>query len=899
MAGIPKEHDTLYFDKLCRTQKGETVLSLIQATYHAKRNLQPGENVRDEIAKRLVHSYSLFRDNPTGADNGAGTYSGTQKQFESQYTIGHELCIWKNSNLDLTDLAIRVAENEITIKQYFDVFFFNYFQPVNGKGIHVLYYILDYMLKHNSTSISKEDIPTALGVASPREMTNALCNFLNGTTYIAYDGDELKYIGKEDLSVFIENCNTRYIGENGLTLARSELDTVEKYATYITSSLVSVDLQIGDTDAMKILFVNWLEKQGRAQTYIKGHLTHLNMLSKIIGKNIYSIDTVEEVMDLYDKIKNDSELKQKDDATHNHYSAATKAYANFLSDYLNNGGIKANKYSAEWFKSKAPEFDEVGNEANLMRQNFVEKYGVDELKARQGEELLNFLFLGGNEDNLCHELEYAKRNRELFGSVKSGTAFKYPLFKRDGVWVTGSSRKPKSLTLSEAIILGTSVRDQIVKAVEEIKNNLPINSVEDYLNLYTKLYAIMPDLVDSLWIIKYFHMLFPELMPVFYNKEWQVKVLAVIDIAPSETLYGRLGQIALFVVECGISNVVFAQIFHKYCRSVEIEEEDETDLDNCDRVTGGTNIILYGVPGAGKSWTIKDEYCDDESRMERLVFHPDYTYSDFVGQIMPVVNDDGSVSYAFNPGPFTKLMKKAYNNPDEMFYLVIEEVNRGNAPAIFGDVFQLLDRNKDGASEYAITNADIAKVVYDKENHKVSIPSNLSILCTMNTSDQNVFTLDTAFQRRWNMRLIQNKFRVGEEKEQEFAKTEILDTTVTWEKFFTEINKIILDKNIRMTSSEDKRLGTHFVSVEDLKYEEGDNKQNSKFPEKVLKYLWDDAFKFTKEDVFDLEKVKSLEDVIELFLAARGSERFRIFKENIFNTIVVKANPETENTDNN
>ena len=657
--------------------------------------------------------------------------------------------------------------------------------------------------------------------------------------------------------------------------------------------------EMSDADTMKLLFVNWLEKQGKATSYIKGHLTHLNMLSRLIEKNIYSIETVEEVMDLYERIKNEPELKQKDDATHNHYSAATKAYANFLSDYLNNGGIKASKYSAEWFKAKASEFDEVGNEANLMRQNFVEKYGVDKLKARQGEELLNFLFLGGNEDNLCHELEYAKRNRELFGSVKSGTAFKYPLFKRDGVWVTGSSRKPKSLTLAEAIVLGTSVRDQIVKAVEEINNSLPINTIEDYLNLYTKLYAIMPELVDSLWVIKYLHMLFPELLPVFYNKDWQVKVLTIIDIVPSETLYGRLGQIALFVAECGISNVIFAQIFHKYCRVVEIEEEDETDLDNCDRVTGGTNIILYGVPGAGKSWTIKEEYCDDESRMERLVFHPDYTYSDFVGQIMPIVNEDGSVSYAFNPGPFTKLMKKAYNNPDEVFYLVIEEVNRGNAPAIFGDVFQLLDRNKDGASEYAITNADIAKVVYDKENHKVSIPSNLSILCTMNTSDQNVFTLDTAFQRRWNMRLIQNKFRVGEEKEQEFAKTEILDTTVRWEKFFTEINKIILDKNIRMTSSEDKRLGTHFVSVEDLKYEEGNNKQNSKFPEKVLKYLWDDAFKFTKEDVFDLEKVKSLEDVIELFLAARGSERFRIFKENIFNTIVVKANPETENTDNN
>ena len=90
-----------------------------------------------------------------------------------------------------------------------------------------------------------------------------------------------------------------------------------------------------------------------------------------------------------------------------------------------------------------------------------------------------------------------------------------------------------------------------------------------------------------------------------------------------------------------------------------------------------------------------------------------------------------------------------------------------------------------------------------------------------------------------------------------------------------------------MTSSEDKRLGTHFVAKEDLVYLEGDKKQNSKFPEKVLKYLWDDAFKFTKEDIFDLDKVKSLEDVIDYFINNNGNERFKVFKENIYNTLVV------------
>jgi len=307
------------------------------------------------------------------------------------------------------------------------------------------------------------------------------------------------------------------------------------------------------------------------------------------------------------------------------------------------------------------------------------------------------------------------------------------------------------------------------------------------------------------------------------------------------------------------------------------------------RIKGGTNIILYGVPGAGKSWTIKHEYCNDESRMERLVFHPDYTYSDFVGQILPKVADDGSVSYEFSAGPFTKLVRKAYINPDKMYYLIIEEVNRGNAPAIFGDVFQLLDRNKDGSSEYEITNADIAKIVYLDDSHKVSIPSNMCILCTMNTSDQNVFTLDTAFQRRWSMRLIRNRFH-DEEDERRFAGTKILDTDVTWEHFFTEINNFILGKNIRMTSSEDKRLGTHFVSEEDLAVGDGSERQISRFPEKVLKYLWDDAFKFTKEDVFDLEKVKSLEDVIDLFVTSQGNSRFLVFKENIYNSLIPKSN---------
>lgn len=128
------------------------------------------------------------------------------------------------------------------------------------------------------------------------------------------------------------------------------------------------------------------------------------------------------------------------------------------------------------------------------------------------------------------------------------------------------------------------------------------------------------------------------------------------------------------------------------------------------RIEGETNILLYGVPGSGKSWTIEHEYCKPSTNVERLVFHPDYTYADFIGQILPNVAENGQVSYKFTPGPFTTILKDAYQNPDKEYILIIEEINRGNAPAIFGEVFQLLDRIKEDNNngEYP-TGTTIAK----------------------------------------------------------------------------------------------------------------------------------------------------------------------------------------------
>lgn len=353
-----------------------------------------------------------------------------------------------------------------------------------------------------------------------------------------------------------------------------------------------------------------------------------------------------------------------------------------------------------------------------------------------------------------------------------------------------------------------------------------------------------------------------------------------------------------------------------------------SDYDTAKRINGGTNILVYGVPGCGKSWTIEHEYCHTGSIIERLVFHPDYTNADFIGQILPVVDAQKQVTYEFTPGPFTTILREAYIHPMREYILVIEEINRGNAPAIFGEVFQLLDRTTEpktiegitypsGTSEYAITHKYMAETIYNNATHKVRIPSNLSIIGTMNTSDQNVFTLDTAFQRRWKMRLVENRF---DNVRASLANAQILDTGVTWKTFCEKINNIIIGNKANMASAEDKRLGVYFVHEGDITFDNratpstgyasifaeyndllkteaagnmGEEKKerltvirealmhNRIFPEKVIKYLWDDAFKFNPEALFDTDNMDSLEHVIHSFVNSSGRDRFNIFKPTI------------------
>lgn len=333
--------------------------------------------------------------------------------------------------------------------------------------------------------------------------------------------------------------------------------------------------------------------------------------------------------------------------------------------------------------------------------------------------------------------------------------------------------------------------------------------------------------------------------------------------------------------------------------SAEETSPSDTDMRNSNTHESSftpSQIIYYGVPGCGKSNTIKEmlKNVPDEQK-ERVVFHPEYTNADFVGQVLPVVNN--GVTYDFVVGPFTKMIAKAYkslasDNP-QMHYLVIEEINRGNAAAIFGDVFQLLDRIKPGETDESLGNGNVYTAgwsqyfVYNEDvNAKIlklagvseltmkgitftkdtgiRLPPNLSILATMNTSDQNVFTLDNAFRRRFDSELVKNTLEGDEHKLQ--RETKIQDTGVTWGDFWMRINELILEKHSSMSNSEDKRLGAYFV-VGEKKEENGEvYREISKklFGEKVLEYLWDDAFKYKRKDIFQ-DNCKSVETLIEKF----------------------------------
>lgn len=336
-----------------------------------------------------------------------------------------------------------------------------------------------------------------------------------------------------------------------------------------------------------------------------------------------------------------------------------------------------------------------------------------------------------------------------------------------------------------------------------------------------------------------------------------------------------------------------------------------------------TNKIFYGVPGCGKSHYIENKKLHElkvkEENRIRTTFYQDYSNTDFVGQILPKVSGE-KVEYIFNPGPFTLALIKAHKKPEEKVALIVEEINRGNAPAIFGDIFQLLDR-KNGVSEYGIKNVQVLDYLNgynfgeDGEElyyhfDEIKIPGNLYIYATMNTSDQNVYTLDTAFTRRWDKAKIPNEF-TNENDKHYFKKRYVPGTNVLWKTFADAINNHITQNLDNLQVNEDKQLGAYFIKDNSLSVEAevgkrtkiDDDMLKANFAHKVLDYLWSDVSKFDHSIIFksktkDNKEISTLDALIDEFKKNGKS----IFQESILkympdNSIdVAEESDVTENT---
>ena len=184
---------------------------------------------------------------------------------------------------------------------------------------------------------------------------------------------------------------------------------------------------------------------------------------------------------------------------------------------------------------------------------------------------------------------------------------------------------------------------------------------------------------------------------------------------------------------------------------------------------------------------LKDNLLEDfPENYERVTFHPDYSYANFVGTYKPVP-EGKDITYKYVPGPFMRILQKAIEKPSEPFLLVIEEINRANVAAVFGDVFQLLDRTEDYESEYPIDTSEDMKTYLNKD--KIILPSSLFIWATMNSADQGVFPMDTAFKRRWDFKYFSIN---NNEKLIENTKTIINGEEVNWNKLRKQINDELL-----------------------------------------------------------------------------------------------------------
>ena len=371
------------------------------------------------------------------------------------------------------------------------------------------------------------------------------------------------------------------------------------------------------------------------------------------------------------------------------------------------------------------------------------------------------------------------------------------------------------------------------------------------------------------------------LQKIFFGAPGTGKSYKVDSILPNDDIWELSGEIRkqLFLASDTAKKDHYAEVLgnkEKFGNIWDVDElslleEKLSEVDSEDNVNNPEHSALQAYIKFLKKYKF-------EEKTFRTTFHPDYDYAQFVGAYKPK-KEGNAITYSFVPQVFATAYAAAWkqyfaagnaSTADNQVYLVIEEINRGNCAQIFGDIFQLLDRDSEGFSRYSIdADCDFAEWLKDNGvgDGKLKLPPNLNILATMNTSDQSLFPMDSAFKRRFDWEYVPISF---EGKDAANYQIDIDGSQYSWQNFVEAVNDKILD----LTESEDKQLGEFFI-----KPDNGNIISKERFLGKVMFYLWNEVCKDEhkngsffrakindNKDFFTFQDLYKKKDLLKLFM---------------------------------